>query len=113
MNKTIIMILRSIDINRGGVTKATIKRANLFAENYKQVIILTTLFQQNHLDTLKKLYEKELSSKVKVYNFFEYHKETSPKIFFKRKKRIKIKQKKYVRFRISHHENYSYRYYQN
>lgn len=113
MRKTPIMIVRSININRGGVTKATIKRANLLAEKYKEVIILTTLFQQNHLEILKELYETELSNKVKVYNFFEYYKNLNKKRIFKKKKEITIEDKELISVRVEHHKDYSYRYYQD
>lgn len=111
MSKTPIMILRSIDVDRGGVTKATIKRANLLAEKYKKVVILTTLFQQNHLETMRQLYETELSKKVTVHNFFEYYRTLSKKKKFKRKEKTIIENKDLVAIRIKHHADYSYRYY--
>lgn len=113
MNKIPIMILRSIDVNRGGVTKATIKKANLLAEKYKQVVILTTLFQQNHAETLRRLYKTELSKKVQVYNFFEYNSARNKKRLFRKTNKINIKEKGLVGVRVKHHAHYSYRYYEN
>ncbi len=112
MSKTPIMILRSIDINRGGVTKATIKRANLLSKKYKKVVILTTLFQQNHLETMRKLYKTELSKKVQVYNFFEYNSARNKKHLFRKTNKINIKEKGLVAVRVKHHADYSYRYYE-
>ena len=113
MKKTIVMILRSIDVNRGGVTKATIKRANLLSEKYKDVIILTTLFQQNHIETMRKLFKTELSKKVKVYNFFEYYRNLPSKKLFKTKYKYTIEEKESVAVRVKHHAGYSYRYYKD
>lgn len=110
--KTPILLLRSININRGGVTKATMKRANMLSEHYKKVIILTTLFQRNHKEIVEKLYEKgELSRKVEVINFFEQIRATSKGKKWTRKVAHNIKEKGYFEYQVPEHPQKSYRYY--
>ena len=111
MEKTPVIILKSLNVNRGGVTKAAIKRANLYAEKYPNVIILTTNFQINHKLIIDKLYEKELSKKVKVYNFFEYYRMTTKNIRPKNKHIHKVNERGFDVVRMEERSGYSYRYY--
>lgn len=116
-NKTPVILIRSLDAVRGGITKASITRANKLAEHYNEVIIVTMLFQQNYEAIIKDLKRKELlSKKVKVFNFFENMK--PKKKGFKKimsiKRRDKINDNKLIslpdmRFK----KGLAYRYYSN
>ncbi|MGG0741585.1 alpha-glucosyltransferase N-terminal domain-containing protein [Niallia taxi] len=71
-NVSPILIFNSLNTKRGGMTKATIHRANTLVENYKATSFLTILFQKNHESIIKNLYSKgELNQNVKVYNLLE------------------------------------------
>lgn len=114
MKKTPVMLLKTIGANRGGVTKATIKRANLYAENYSNVIILTTNFQINHKSIINELYKtKELSKEVKVYNFFEYYRMQTKNLKAKNKDAHKIEEKGFNVIKMSETDGYTYRYYED
>ncbi|MGX9931893.1 glycosyltransferase [Virgibacillus salarius] len=110
---TPIIMVRSLDIQRGGVTKATIKRANVLANNHKEVIILTFMYQQYYNQIIQQLYEQKiLNKKVKVFNFFE---ELKPKRNFinnKRKDR-QVEEKNFIHFAVKNKEEPSYRYYKD
>src|SRR5699024_8693848 len=113
MTKTPVMLLKTIGTNRGGVTKATIKRANLYAKKYSNVIILTTNFQINHKSIVNELYKtKELSRKVKVYNFFESYRMQTKNLKHNNKRAHKIKEKGFDVIKMSEINGYTYRYYE-
>lgn len=74
MNKKIapIILVRSLKVERGGITKAAITRANALAEKFKNVKIVTFLYQQHHTQIIADLKERGfLDKRVKVLNFFE------------------------------------------
>ncbi|QFT85203.1 putative poly(glycerol-phosphate) alpha-glucosyltransferase [Halomonas sp. THAF12] len=75
-----LFVFSSLGVNRGGLTKSVIKRANYLAENGCQVTIATYLFQDNYHEVVAKLRNMgELSENVEVLNFFD------AKIYQKRK----------------------------
>lgn len=112
--KTPIILLRSLNINRGGITKASLKRANMLAEKYNNVIIVTTLFQREHKDIIKKLRNQgELSRKVKIYNFFDDMRGPLPKRYFIKGIKHTVKEKGFVEMKVDHHPHESYRYYKD
>lgn len=108
------MLIRSLNVDRGGITKASIKRANMFAKKYKKVIIITTIFQAKHKQIITKLRKNgELSSNVIVYNFFEEMRNEQSKRLFNRRIKHSVKEKGYTEFRAENHAHDSYRYYQD
>lgn len=114
---TPVILIRSIDIARGGVTKTVLKRANTLADKYKDVTIITTSFQANFNSIVTYLYNKNiLNKKVKVINFYDDLKNSSEgmrKTRRIRKKEHSIKVKGYIEFKIPKHPDKSYRYYKN
>lgn len=113
-NITPVILLRSVNINRGGITKAAIKRANLYAQTYKNVVIITTIFQPKHKKVVKELYKrKELSEKVTVLNFFEDMRSERGKRILSYRKKHRIKEEGYVEFHVPEHAGLSYRYYKD
>lgn len=118
MSKKIpIILIRSLDTVRGGITKASITRANVLAENFKKVIIITTLFQQNHQKVINDLKTKKiLSEKVVVLNFFEdiKHKKKNFLSFLKGKEHLNIFEKNLTAIPVKNlTKGKAYRYYKN
>lgn len=113
--KTPVIFLRSLNEKRGGVTKASLKRANMFAEEYKEVIIVTTLFQVKHKQIIDKLKSNgELAENVTVYNFFEDMRKVKRKrILNNNKIKHSVKEKGYTEFYVKDHPDKSYRYYKD
>jgi len=111
---TPVILVRSLDVIRGGVTKASIKRANVLAKEHKRVIIVTIVFQQNHKSIIKELYDKKLLAKnIKVINFFEDMKPNKGKLRrLKYKGEYLIKERGFVEFPVEKMiEESSFRYY--
>lgn len=112
--KTPVILIRSIDFQRGGITKASIKRANTLAKTFKKVLIVTTLYQPNFQDIVKKFYEQGLlSNNITVINFFNDLKKQNETIFRKKKIKHHIKEKGYNEIRMLEHPEVSYRYYKD
>ncbi|AKF76296.1 glycosyltransferase [Bacillus velezensis] len=66
-----VFLFNSLNTKRGGMTKATIHRANTLVSEYKETQFLTILFQKNHRSIIQNLYNtNELDERVKVYNLF-------------------------------------------
>ncbi|MBM7600165.1 poly(glycerol-phosphate) alpha-glucosyltransferase [Virgibacillus halotolerans] len=113
---TPVLLVRSLDVIRGGVTKASIKRANVLAKEYEKVIIVTIVFQQNHKQIIKELYDKKILSKnIQVVNFFEDIKPNKGKPKnSKTKYNYLVKERGFVEFPVENmKEEPSYRYYEN
>ncbi len=110
---TPVIIVNSLNVQRGGITKATIKRANFLAEHYNEVLIITFLYQQYHNQIIQQLYnQKILSKKVKVYNFFENIKPN--KNIRKNKKVQQIEERGFVVLPVEKlQKEPSYRYYKD
>ncbi len=109
-NKTPIILLNSLNINRGGVTKSVLTYANLLVKQYKKVIIGTFLYQRNHKEIVQTLYEQnKLDKRVIVLNMFE---EMKPN---KKQKIIehKIKEKKLIEIEDTNQKTPSFRYFKN
>ncbi|MFS0561721.1 glycosyltransferase [Terribacillus sp. 179-K 1B1 HS] len=69
--KTPVFVFNSLNVERGGLTKAVMKRANMLAEHYEEVVFFTLAYQQDHKNIIEKLYKSgQLSRKVKVRNFY-------------------------------------------
>ncbi|PAF37196.1 hypothetical protein CHH58_10170 [Terribacillus saccharophilus] len=69
--KTPVFVFNSLNVERGGLTKAVMKRANVLAEHYEQVVFFTLAYQQDHKNIIEKLYKSgQLSRKVEVRNFY-------------------------------------------
>lgn len=112
--KTPVILVRSLNENRGGITKASLTRANMFAEKYNNVVIITTVFQRKHKQIINKLRKNgELADNVNVFNFFEDLRKTSKKKLFNKQKKHTIKEKGYVEFYVKDHPGKSYRYYKD
>ncbi|MCY8485435.1 hypothetical protein MOC97_08035 [Bacillus atrophaeus] len=66
-----IFVFNSLNTKRGGMTKATIHRANTLITEYPDTHFLTILFQKNHETIIENLYNTgELDKRVKVFNLF-------------------------------------------
>lgn len=111
---TPIILIRSVDFNRGGVTKASIKRANTLAKKHKNVIIATTVFQPNFQNIIQAFYDKgTLAKNIKVINFFDDLKLIGEKGLKRKKVKHQIKEKGYEVVKIPKHPGESYRYYKD
>jgi len=109
-NKTPIILVNSLNIDRGGVTKSALTYANLLIKQYKVVYIGTFLYQRNYKKIIDTLYnEGYLNKRVKVLNMFE---DAKP---FKNKKYVshKIKEKGFVEFKDKKQKKQSFRYYKD
>ncbi|WP_368653165.1 glycosyltransferase [Ornithinibacillus sp. 4-3] len=113
MQKTPVILVRSLKFERGGITRASIKRANMLAQKYKKVYIVTILFQQFHNDIISNLYKNGvLDKKVQVLNFFEYYKANHKKLFLRKQVQHKVNEKGFEVVQINQEEFTGYRYYE-
>lgn len=69
--KTPIFVFNSLNVERGGLTKAVMKRANILADHYGKVVFFTLAFQQDHKNIIEKLYKSgQLDRRVEVRNHY-------------------------------------------
>ncbi|SDC05596.1 poly(glycerol-phosphate) alpha-glucosyltransferase [Terribacillus halophilus] len=69
--KTPIFVFNSLNVKRGGLTKAVLKRANLLADHNSEVVFFTLAYQQDHKNIIEKLYESgQMDRRIKVRNFY-------------------------------------------
>lgn len=109
-NKTPIILINSLNTNRGGVTKSVLAYANLLIKKYKKVIIGTFLYQRNHKEIVQKLYEKnQLSKRVTVLNMFEDMKPSQKQINITHK----IKEKDLIEIEDTNQKTPSFRYFKD
>lgn len=107
-NKTPIILVNSLNVDRGGVTKSALTYANLLVEECKKVYICTFLYQARHKKIIDTMYQEGLLDKrVVVLNMFEDFKPN------KNNKAVthKVKEKKYIEFKANSKDNLSYRYF--
>src|SRR5699024_6777899 len=109
-NKTPFILVNSLNINRGGVTKSALTYANLLAKNYKKVYICTFLYQREYKKIIQTLYDNNsLDKRVAILNMFE-----DLKLSKNNKKIIhSVKERKFVEFKDNNQKNPSYRYYKD
>lgn len=79
---TPVFVFNSLNVQRGGLTKAVITRANMLINCYPEVHFCTMDYQQDHLDTILELKKKRiLDERIQVHYFFHdmdpYQKESS------------------------------------
>ncbi|MDQ0160438.1 glycosyltransferase [Alkalibacillus salilacus] len=112
MQGTPVLVTNSLDVNRGGMTKAVLLRANKLADHYDQVYILTFTYQQRYHQIINELYNNnELDPRVKVLNMFE---DLKPKKKFKLFNKISNKHDKgLLRIKDKEKSKPTYRYYRN
>ena len=68
---TPVFVFNSLNVQRGGLTKAVITRANMLVNHYKEVHFCTMDYQQNHLGIIRELKEKGiLDERVNVHYFY-------------------------------------------
>ena len=68
---TPVFVFNSLNVQRGGLTKAVIARANMLVNHYNEVHFCTMDYQQNHLGIIRELKEKGiLDERVNVHYFF-------------------------------------------
>ncbi|MDY0404614.1 alpha-glucosyltransferase N-terminal domain-containing protein [Virgibacillus sp. 179-BFC.A HS] len=69
---TPVFVFNSLDVVRGGLTKAVMTRANTFIKHYDEVVFLTLKFQRNFNEIKQALYDSgKLHKKIKLLNFFD------------------------------------------
>lgn len=111
---TPVFVFNSLDIVRGGLTKAVLTRANTLIKHYDNVVFLTLKFQPNFKEIVRKLYETgKLDSRIKVLNFFD---DVIPNNGSQEPAKTalhSIKEDNLIEFRDQSAELPSYRYYQN
>lgn len=78
-------VFNSLNIKRGGLTKAVITRANMLINCYPEVHFCTMDYQQDHLDIIHELKKKRiLDVRVQVHYFFQdmdpYQQESSHRL---------------------------------
>ncbi|WP_411954012.1 glycosyltransferase [Alkalibacillus sp. S2W] len=112
MKGTPVLVTNSLDVNRGGMTKAALLRANWLAEHYDQVYILTVTYQQRYHQIIKELRNNnELDPRVKVVNMFE---DLKPKKKFKLFHKSSNKHDKgLLKIKDKEKSEPTYRYYRN
>ncbi|HLR62782.1 MAG TPA: glycosyltransferase [Lentibacillus sp.] len=72
MKPTIFFLINSIDVNRGGLTRASLKQASFFAEMGYNTYMLTFNFNLNYPEIRKKLYEmNKVHKNVIIPNMYE------------------------------------------
>lgn len=72
MKPTMIFLINSIDLIRGGLTKASLKQASFFAEMGYETLMLTFNFNPNYPVIRKKLLDLgKIHEDVTILNFFE------------------------------------------
>lgn len=68
---TPVFVFHSLNVGRGGLTKAVMTRANTLANHFDNVQFFTFFYQQEHKEIIQKLYDSgKLDRRVKVYNLF-------------------------------------------
>lgn len=111
---TPIFIFNSLNVMRGGLTKAVIERANTLAEKYNEVTFLTLKYQQNFSYIKEQLYKTNtLDERVKVVNLFDDIADFQTKKLKSKKREFKVKEKGLIEFKDDKNELPSYRYYEN
>ncbi|MFS0658063.1 glycosyltransferase [Niallia alba] len=116
VNYTPVFIFKSLNIVRGGLTKAILTRANTLIKYYNQVYILTLSFQPDFEDILQELYSTgRLDKRVQVFNCFHdlSKKVGDNKVDIKEPKNNIIKEEGLYEFIDKGNELPSYRYYKN
>src|SRR5699024_2503740 len=109
-NKTPIILVNSLNIDRGGVTKSALTYANLLAEKCKKVYICTFLYQTQYKKIIETLYKKGLLDKrVTVLNMFEDFKPNKVSKCINHK----IKDKNYIEFKTNKENILRYRYFKD
>ena len=117
LEKSPIFIFNSLNVKRGGLTKAVMKKANIYSERSDDVTFLTFLYQRTHKKIIEELYDiKKLDRKVKVYNLFLDLDPWKDQNFSSKEMMhpgAEIEEKGYIKFQDKKAKNLSYRYYQN
>lgn len=73
MKPTMYFLINSIDLIRGGLTKASLKQASFFADQGYDTYMLTFNHNARYPEIRKKLLElNKIHQDVKILNFFEY-----------------------------------------
>lgn len=110
-DKTPVILINSLNIVRGGLTKAVFTRANTLAKVFKKVYILTFLYQQHYDKIIKEIYNMGLLNKnVIVLNLFE---DMKPKNNKNKLISHSIKEKGFTCFQDLNQKNPSYRFYRD
>lgn len=72
MKPTIFFLINSIDLDRGGLTRASLKQASFFAEMGYKTYMLTFNFNANYPKIRKKLYDmNKVHKNVVILNMYE------------------------------------------
>ncbi|GAA5415807.1 poly(glycerol-phosphate) alpha-glucosyltransferase [Paraliobacillus ryukyuensis] len=115
--KTPVFVFDSLNLVRGGLTKAVITRANMLTNEFDEVIFLTLRFQSNFHEIVNKLYDSgQLNKKIKVFNLFDdvmTNKLLPDRRIKKRKPVYQVQEKGFDIFKDKRDVPPSYRYYKN
>lgn len=109
-NKVPILLVNSLNIDWGSVTKSVLTYANLLVKKCKKVYICTLLSQARFKRIINIMYQKGLLDKrIIVLNMFESLKP------HKNYKVIthNIKEKNYIKFKAKTKENFGFRYFKD
>ena len=69
----IFLLINSLDLNRGGLTKANLQQANIFNEMGYETYILTFNYNGDYKRVINKLRKiHNISMKVKIINMYDY-----------------------------------------
>lgn len=107
-----MFVFKSLDIIRGGLTKAVLNRANTLAEYNNEVIFLTLAFQPRFDSIIKELHKSgSLDKRIKVINFFN----DILKLDKSKRKSSKdvVEEKGFYVFKDENQSKPSYRYYKD
>ncbi|MCM3668082.1 glycosyltransferase [Mesobacillus maritimus] len=114
-NTTPVFVFKSLDVVRGGLTKAVLTRANMLARHYEEVVFLTLKFQPNFKEIKEELYQSgKLDPRVTVKNFYDEMMSRAVSADPKRMAPNDIEEEGYAVLKDTEQEkNPSYRYYKN
>jgi poly(glycerol-phosphate) alpha-glucosyltransferase len=111
---TPIFVFRSLDVVRGGLTKAVLTRANALIKHFDEVVFLTLEFQPGFNKIKEELYTTgKLDKRVKVFNLFNDVIGNKKKKKIKQNKEHSIEERAFFVFKDDNNDQPSYRYYQN
>ncbi|PTK05789.1 hypothetical protein BU001_13880 [Mammaliicoccus sciuri] len=73
VKKEVYFLINSLDVDRGGLTKACIQQANLSAELGYETNILTFNYNGEYSELIKKVEQRyNINNEVKIHNMYDY-----------------------------------------
>ncbi|WP_204179822.1 MULTISPECIES: alpha-glucosyltransferase N-terminal domain-containing protein [unclassified Staphylococcus] len=71
--KKIYLLINSLELNRGGLTKANLQQASMFSELGYETCILTFNYNSDYKNIIEDIYDVyEVNKKVEIINMYDY-----------------------------------------